>query len=137
MTWAFIADEEEFGGYPDPGSYPNENGVPVRPGYETETCNTCLWCDFIPDSDDPGCFVKRRPGQLKSFVEFFPVEPDKRACAEWRKYPVSTFKWRLMWRRRERVLKYDADHVKEAGLTENQRRDDAELDRQDRKLGRR
>lgn len=123
-------DMEEFGGHKDPGEYPTRDGILVLPGDETETCNTCLWVDCIPKSDDAGCFVKWKPGCVKALVEYFPVEPDKRACPEWRQHPVTTFRQRLMIRRTERRLKARGEYH---DLTAQQRRDDAEESRQYRK----
>lgn len=135
-----LFDEEDFDKR-DPSGLPQRNDIPVLPGDETEICNTCLWCDFIPKSNDPGCYVKWSPGWIKALVEYFPVEPDKRACEKWRRHPITTFKQRLMIRRMERrvreAAKAEGDTIHPAAdLSDRQRRDDAEQDRQDKKLGR-
>jgi len=130
---------EEFGGHKDPGERPSRDGVPVLPGDENPTCDSCTWCRGreidLREQGPPLCWsCYTRDGATNDQVKR--VNSSDPACAVYhqRKHTL-TYTARRANRRREKLIR-EADMADGAELTERQRRDDAELDKQDRKLGR-
>ena len=114
----------------------NPDGVPVLPGDENPTCDSCAHCHGrevdLHERDDPLCwsFVAR---DGSSDPRLKKVDPDDLACDVYRQRRFTpTFTERLAKRRRKQRLRAAEEHDG-VEMTERQRRDDAEQLRRDTK----
>ena len=144
---------EEFGGYHDPGSLPQRDGVPVKPGDEERICDTCYFCKvphrrLVCTVEPPGPY---------HFNSNYPVEP-YHYCERWLPSGLTRASLRLRIKRREaeierreaeRQLRLEANRKRnrvpawaqkeaeyEVGLTNAQFRADVEAGRkEDARIG--